>query len=103
AGCRTRLGPVGVRVTWGKGSGWPPVAHGSLAGPLVAAGPGGPAKDGTAGGPVKDGTAGGPVPAACWPGVRLASKAASRCGTSPYWRSEEHTSELQSPYDLVCR
>src|SRR5207248_10810099 len=20
-----------------------------------------------------------------------------------YWRSEEHTSELQSPYDLVCR
>src|SRR5437867_10250120 len=21
----------------------------------------------------------------------------------PLWRSEEHTSELQSPYDLVCR
>src|SRR5207248_3541668 len=21
----------------------------------------------------------------------------------PTWRSEEHTSELQSPYDLVCR
>src|SRR5207248_9178744 len=21
----------------------------------------------------------------------------------PQWRSEEHTSELQSPYDLVCR
>src|SRR5207248_9950116 len=22
---------------------------------------------------------------------------------APCWRSEEHTSELQSPYDLVCR
>src|SRR5437867_8455121 len=22
---------------------------------------------------------------------------------TPAWRSEEHTSELQSPYDLVCR
>src|SRR6266516_6643781 len=22
---------------------------------------------------------------------------------APAWRSEEHTSELQSPYDLVCR
>src|SRR5207248_5131642 len=24
-------------------------------------------------------------------------------GLSERWRSEEHTSELQSPYDLVCR
>src|SRR5207248_8553281 len=24
-------------------------------------------------------------------------------GEKDYWRSEEHTSELQSPYDLVCR
>src|SRR5207248_7564659 len=24
-------------------------------------------------------------------------------GTEWGWRSEEHTSELQSPYDLVCR
>src|SRR5207248_7634067 len=25
------------------------------------------------------------------------------CASGIYWRSEEHTSELQSPYDLVCR
>src|SRR6202047_5564350 len=30
------------------------------------------------------------------------SMSASRRGTHSY-RSEEHTSELQSPYDLVCR
>src|SRR5699024_11944447 len=24
-------------------------------------------------------------------------------GSSPLWRSEEHTSELQSRFDLVCR
>src|SRR5207248_6396001 len=30
--------------------------------------------------------------------------AASKLVTEPVWtRSEEHTSELQSPYDLVCR
>src|SRR5207248_7499539 len=29
---------------------------------------------------------------------------AARCFCGQYaWRSEEHTSELQSPYDLVCR
>src|SRR6266705_1243394 len=36
----------------------------------------------------------------CW------SPAAATCwGGSPWprWRSEEHTSELQSPYELVCR
>src|SRR5437867_8456071 len=27
----------------------------------------------------------------------------TRRKTSSGWRSEEHTSELQSPYDLVCR
>src|SRR5207248_4091280 len=27
----------------------------------------------------------------------------SRCGPTSVRRSEEHTSELQSPYDLVCR
>src|SRR5438094_6321960 len=26
-----------------------------------------------------------------------------RCSSRARWRSEEHTSELQSPYDLVCR
>src|SRR5437867_4577652 len=31
----------------------------------------------------------------CW------AKNASRCAS--HFRSEEHTSELQSPYDLVCR
>src|SRR5205085_12404931 len=82
AGCRTRLWPVGVRVTSGKASGWPPVTHGSGAGPAAAEGPmgagpvkegtaAGPVKEGTAAGPVKEGTAGGPVAAACWPGVRL--------------------------------
>src|SRR5207248_4824229 len=25
------------------------------------------------------------------------------CAVMDHWRSEEHTSELQSPYDLVCR
>src|SRR5438094_2534919 len=29
--------------------------------------------------------------------------ASSRAGSCPRSRSEEHTSELQSPYDLVCR
>src|SRR5437867_13219734 len=29
--------------------------------------------------------------------------AALECGALSEWRSEEHTSELQSPYDLVCR
>src|SRR5437867_12146052 len=36
---------------------------------------------------------------------RVASIAAGRCRQRPaaMLRSEEHTSELQSPYDLVCR
>src|SRR5207248_11278972 len=33
--------------------------------------------------------------------TRLASRADSRMASAK--RSEEHTSELQSPYDLVCR
>src|SRR5207248_9433721 len=40
----------------------------------------------------------------------VAGKEARSCGKSPWMRSttaitrsEEHTSELQSPYDLVCR
>src|SRR5207248_6169319 len=32
-----------------------------------------------------------------------ASNSTSTSAASPSWRSEEHTSELQSPYDLVCR
>src|SRR5207248_6313000 len=39
-----------------------------------------------------------------WAGVGDAvQKLAKELGTSPDDRSEEHTSELQSPYDLVCR
>src|SRR5207248_7957614 len=42
------------------------------------------------------------------PGRRTATPRASRSADSPAARqrrsrSEEHTSELQSPYDLVCR
>src|SRR5437867_7322438 len=33
-----------------------------------------------------------------WPGAKTFPAGHSTCG-----RSEEHTSELQSPYDLVCR
>src|SRR5437867_8002375 len=33
--------------------------------------------------------------------LSITSSASSRCGAAE--RSEEHTSELQSPYDLVCR
>src|SRR5438094_9575046 len=33
---------------------------------------------------------------------RLPPSARARCA-APALRSEEHTSELQSPYDLVCR
>src|SRR5256885_15896927 len=50
-------------------------------------------------------------PASDWPssrrGCRASSRAASSSGSrSPApssWRSEEHTSELQSPCNLVCR
>src|SRR5207248_6691338 len=41
-----------------------------------------------------------------WPGVRSSTKRSCTSGDSPddmYNRSEEHTSELQSAYDLVCR
>src|SRR5207248_11804554 len=41
------------------------------------------------------------------PNPRVQRRARDRAGrtapTSPPARSEEHTSELQSPYDLVCR
>src|SRR5438067_11117154 len=36
---------------------------------------------------------------ACWP----PSPTSSRCSTARPGRSEEHTSELQSRFDLVCR
>src|SRR5207248_10707793 len=49
----------------------------------------------------------------CWSSRRPRSRCTSsdgddNSGSSPRWsrggtRSEEHTSELQSPYDLVCR
>src|SRR5271168_5513244 len=39
-------------------------------------------------------------PAVC---PRCSARVARRCRGSPSCRSEEHTSELQSPYDLVCR
>src|SRR5438094_1330647 len=54
------------------------------------------------------------VPASIDPIITLSAPAASAFTTSPEYlmppsaitgtsRSEEHTSELQSPYDLVCR
>src|SRR5437867_9986935 len=36
----------------------------------------------------------------CWPGTANSCRASRSITPS---RSEEHTSELQSPYDLVCR
>src|SRR5207248_5877538 len=55
----------------------------------------------------------GSTTAATWCGSRLRSpspggrrtcpSATERSPPSPASRSEEHTSELQSPYDLVCR
>src|SRR5258708_27345183 len=41
----------------------------------------------------------------CWPGSSNRPARPIRCGCSPrpVWRSEEHTSELQSPDHLVCR
>src|SRR5207248_9729214 len=41
-------------------------------------------------------------------GLGACTKKSSTTGSRPApatsrWRSEEHTSELQSPYDLVCR
>src|SRR5207248_9139306 len=40
------------------------------------------------------------VIATIWMGFWSARRSRS---PSKWWRSEEHTSELQSPYDLVCR
>src|SRR5690348_17958066 len=37
------------------------------------------------------------------PCLRKPSYDSSRCAASSAWRSEEHTSELQSPVHLVCR
>src|SRR5438034_1735832 len=40
----------------------------------------------------------------CWPAARWATRgASSACSGSGTERSEEHTSELQSHSDLVCR
>src|SRR2546426_5591139 len=38
-----------------------------------------------------------------WPRLRWRLGAAGRAARRPAWRSEEHTSELQSPCNLVCR
>src|SRR5207248_11403693 len=48
-----------------------------------------------------------------WSGCREPTSTSGRASSTPSsscsvdaperWRSEEHTSELQSPYDLVCR
>src|SRR5437867_7001206 len=35
--------------------------------------------------------------------IRRSPSVSSRGSATPRTRSEEHTSELQSPYDLVCR
>src|SRR5437867_8732976 len=43
----------------------------------------------------------------CWPASHaqgaIAATATAATAQSVHERSEEHTSELQSPYDLVCR
>src|SRR6476661_4259205 len=43
-----------------------------------------------------------PAPAA-WPRTRATSPRPAGCGARAGWRSEEHTSELQSHLNLVCR
>src|SRR6266850_7960315 len=40
-----------------------------------------------------------PISTLCWPRSRISATGQ----TSSTWRSEEHTSELQSPCNLVCR
>src|SRR5258708_16802414 len=40
-------------------------------------------------------------PSCCWASSTMRSP--TRPGSRPRWRSEEHTSELQSPDHLVCR
>src|SRR5207248_5699090 len=45
-----------------------------------------------------------PAPAPWSPRLARRRRTARRCSAAPPGRrSEEHTSELQSPYDLVCR
>src|SRR5437868_7301049 len=39
----------------------------------------------------------------CHTGGRSAHPVQTACGKPRTWRSEEHTSELQSRFDLVCR
>src|SRR5207248_7953540 len=44
------------------------------------------------------------APASCAARISVGEKQPGMAGTPRSWqRSEEHTSELQSPYDLVCR
>src|SRR5256885_15604676 len=53
------------------------------------------------------------LPISCWPWPPKAARPSSRsrptkhwpatCTRPASWRSEEHTSELQSPCNLVCR
>src|SRR5207248_8276134 len=42
-------------------------------------------------------------PDACASSTKTATSSYSSARETMTWRSEEHTSELQSPYDLVCR
>src|SRR5207248_9263469 len=44
------------------------------------------------------------LPVVCWPGDCWQPLSRRKTAQPPeFARSEEHTSELQSPYDLVCR
>src|SRR5258708_21966368 len=52
--------------------------------------------------PIPWGTRGRPT-AITWAARRAPSLSANPLGTQPIRRSEEHTSELQSPDHLVCR
>src|SRR5882762_9128279 len=56
--------------------------------------------------PVKPGLHGSYIRVACrapWTTSRMAATTSSGAASSMLWRSEEHTSELQSHLNLVCR
>src|SRR5207248_9150078 len=56
--------------------------------------------------PISTSAPSGPTTTSASTGPPAGSSKAATCGSSPassHTRSEEHTSELQSPYDLVCR
>src|SRR5437867_5138881 len=51
----------------------------------------------------RDGIGHGKLKTVEYDSTTVGAKRKARVYTPPGYRSEEHTSELQSPYDLVCR